>query len=153
MQAGGDIQGKQYAIADAVLVVLPFLLHKWVRRRCFYFGAEQRDFAALSFVVPRRGSQIFFSSLIRRIVSCCDSGAKVWASDISDAIATVASRRSKEMGITNAQINTSDSKSVNDVVTCVDVAIHYPAKKMAEMTQHLCSLSNDCVLISFAPKT
>lgn len=66
-----------------------------------------------------------------------------------------AARRAKEMGI-NAKFYTSDLESVTgkyDTVTCVDVAIHYPSEKMAEMVEHLCSLANDRVIISFAPKT
>jgi magnesium-protoporphyrin O-methyltransferase len=83
-------------------------------------------------------------------------GAKVSASDISEAMSTEAGRRAKEMGISNADFYTSDLESVTgkyDTVTCVDVAIHYPDDKFKEMVSHLCSLSNDRVLISFAPKT
>jgi magnesium-protoporphyrin O-methyltransferase len=83
-------------------------------------------------------------------------GAKVSASDISDAMSTEAGRRAKEMGIDNAEFYTSDLESVTgkyDTVTCVDVAIHYPDDKFKEMVSHLCSISNDRVLISFAPKT
>ena len=86
----------------------------------------------------------------------CYSGATVSASDISDSMANEASRRAEAMGINNAKFYTSDLESVSgsyDIVTCVDVAIHYPTDKMAEMIQHLCSLSKDRVLISFAPKT
>ena len=60
------------------------------------------------------------------------------------------------MGIKNAKFYTSDLESVKgkyNTVTCVDVAIHYPTDKMAEMVGHLCSLAEDRVLISFAPKT
>jgi len=56
----------------------------------------------------------------------------------------------------DAKFYTSDLESVTgsyDTVTCVDVAIHYPDDKFKEMVQHLCSLSKDRVLISFAPKT
>ena len=67
-----------------------------------------------------------------------------------------AAARAKALGIKNAEFYTSDLESVTgkyDTVTCVDVAIHYPTEKMAEMVGHLCSLSNDRVLVSFAPKT
>mmetsp|Transcript_30698 Transcript_30698/g.70261 ORF Transcript_30698/g.70261 Transcript_30698/m.70261 type:complete len:134 (+) Transcript_30698:659-1060(+) len=67
-----------------------------------------------------------------------------------------AARRAEDIGISNAKFYTSDLESVTgkyDTVTCVDVAIHYPTEKMSEMVSHLCSLSNDTVLISFAPKT
>lgn len=83
-------------------------------------------------------------------------GAKVSASDISDAMATEAAARAKCMGIKNANFYTSDLESVTgkyNTVTCVDVAIHYPTEKMSEMVGHLCSLAEDRVLISFAPKT
>lgn len=82
-------------------------------------------------------------------------GAKVSASDISAAMAGEADRRAKEMGV-EANFYTSDLESVTGnyhTVSCVDVAIHYPEDKMMEMVKHLCSLSNERVLISFAPKT
>jgi magnesium-protoporphyrin O-methyltransferase len=82
-------------------------------------------------------------------------GAKVSASDISQAMAEEAARRAKAMGV-KANFYTSDLESVTgkyDTVTCVDVAIHYPDDKFQEMVQHLCSLSKDRVILSFAPKT
>lgn len=82
-------------------------------------------------------------------------GAAVSASDISDSMANEAARRATELGV-DAKFYTSDLESVTgsyDTVTCVDVAIHYPEDKMKEMVTHLCSLSKDRVLISFAPKT
>jgi magnesium-protoporphyrin O-methyltransferase len=83
-------------------------------------------------------------------------GAKISASDISDSMANEAARRAEELGIEGATFYTSDLESVTgkyDIVTCVDVAIHYPTDKMSEMVSHLCSLSEDRVIISFAPKT
>jgi len=83
-------------------------------------------------------------------------GAKVSASDISDAMSSEAARRAKDLGIKNAKFYTSDLESVTgkyDTVTCVDVAIHYPSDKMGEMISHLCSLADDRLIISFAPKT
>jgi len=82
-------------------------------------------------------------------------GARVSASDISSSMANEAARRAKEMGIRNAKFSTSDLESVKgkyNTVTCVDVAIHYPTEKMTEMIGHLCSLAEDRVIISFAPK-
>lgn len=87
---------------------------------------------------------------------CFCVGAQVSASDISDAMASEAAERAKSMGITNANFYTSDLESVTgryNTVTCVDVAIHYPTDKMAEMVGHLCSLADERVMISFAPKT
>lgn len=83
-------------------------------------------------------------------------GAKISASDISDSMAGEAARRAKELGIEDANFYTSDLESVTgkyNTVTCVDVAIHYPTDKMSEMVGHLCSLAEDRVIISFAPKT
>jgi len=83
-------------------------------------------------------------------------GAKISASDISDSMAKEAAARAKSVGIRNAKFYTSDLESVKgkySTVTCIDVAIHYPTEKMSEMVTHLCSLSTDRVVISFAPKT
>jgi len=83
-------------------------------------------------------------------------GAEISASDISGAMAKEAERRAQEFNIDNAKFYTSDLESVTgsyDTVTCVDVAIHYPSEKMGEMIGHLCSLSEDRVILSFAPKT
>lgn len=83
-------------------------------------------------------------------------GAQVTASDISDSMADEAARRAQELGITNAKFFTSDLESVTgkyDTVSCIDVAIHYPDEKMAEMIQHLCGLAKNRVFLSFAPKT
>lgn len=83
-------------------------------------------------------------------------GAKISASDISDAMSTEAERRAKEVGINDATFYTSDLESVSgkyNTVTCVDVAIHYPTDKMSEMVGHLCSLADDRLIISFAPDT
>jgi len=83
-------------------------------------------------------------------------GAKITASDISDSMSKEAARRAKELGIRGAKFYTSDLESVKgkyNTVTCVDVAIHYPTDKMSEMIGHLCSISTDRVIFSFAPKT
>lgn len=83
-------------------------------------------------------------------------GAEISASDISDSMASEAARRAESLGIKNAKFYTSDLESVTGkyhTVSCVDVAIHYPDDKMIEMIDHLCGLSTDRVLISFAPKT
>lgn len=71
-------------------------------------------------------------------------------------MAKEAAARAKSVGIRNAKFYTSDLESVKgkySTVTCIDVAIHYPTDKMSEMVTHLCSLSTDRVVISFAPKT
>jgi len=52
--------------------------------------------------------------------------------------------------------NTSDLESVQGkfhTVTCLDVMIHYPQDKADAMVQHLASLADQRLIISFAPKT
>jgi magnesium-protoporphyrin O-methyltransferase len=51
---------------------------------------------------------------------------------------------------------TSDLESVTGkyhTVTCLDVMIHYPQEKADAMVQHLASLADSRLIISFAPKT
>ena len=51
---------------------------------------------------------------------------------------------------------TSDLESVTGkyhTVTCLDVMIHYPQDKADAMVQHLASLADKRLIISFAPKT
>jgi magnesium-protoporphyrin O-methyltransferase len=51
---------------------------------------------------------------------------------------------------------TSDLESVTGkyhTVTCLDVMIHYPQEKADAMVQHLASLADKRLIISFAPKT
>ena len=38
-------------------------------------------------------------------------------------------------------------------VVCLDVLIHYPQEKAAEMISHLCSTAESRIIVSFAPKT
>ena len=40
-----------------------------------------------------------------------------------------------------------------NMVTCIDVMIHYPTDRVNGMISHLASLSDDKLVISFAPKT
>ena len=125
---------------------------------CFLGCNKEQEHAADLALCPP--SKLLLQPFLTYSIVCLQkntvAGAKVSASDISDAMATEASARAKAMGITNARFYTSDLESVSgkyDTVTCVDVAIHYPTEKMAEMVGHLCSLADDRVLISFAPKT
>lgn len=85
-------------------------------------------------------------------------GAKVTASDISDAMVAEATRRSKATtGLkTQPVFSQSDLSALTgryDTVTCVDVMIHYPTEEMAGMVSHLASLADKRLIISFAPKT
>ena len=125
-----------------MLEVWLFRWHKWVCIEEFLKFEPDRQICFVTIILIT-----FFSFL--------STGAKISASDISDSMADEAARRAGELGL-DAKFYTSDLESVTgkyDTVTCVDVAIHYPTDKMAEMVGHLCSLSDDRVIISFAPKT
>jgi magnesium-protoporphyrin O-methyltransferase len=100
----------------------------------------------------------------------------VYASDISEAMVVEAGERAKTAGVKNINFEAKDLESLSgtyDIVTCIDVMIHYPTEKvlsgnvspphgrcvtsvcmqMATMVSHLASLSKDRLIISFAPKT
>ena len=67
-------------------------------------------------------------------------------------------RRAKSAGLDLARMSfkTSDLESLRGsfhTVICLDVFIHYPQKAAEEMVQHLCSLSEDRLIVSFAPYT
>lgn len=145
VEADGDIKGKTVCDCGCGVGSLAIPLAQMGKLSCSIFPylvlrciLKTHDFALLSNIAML--------------------GAKISASDISDSMANEADRRAKELGIGDSQAKfyTSDLESVSgkyDTVTCVDVAIHYPTEKMAEMVKHLCSLSDRRVLISFAPKT
>jgi len=85
-------------------------------------------------------------------------GAVVNGSDISSAMVGEAETRAKA-SLSAEQLpkfSTSDLEAINgkyDTVCCVDVLIHYPPDKMAGMVQHLAGLSQERLILSFAPKT
>merc|ERR1712100_849670 len=68
-----------------------------------------------------------------------------------------ASQRAASLGLSDkATFSTSDLENIEgsyDTVTCIDVMIHYPQEKMAEMVQGLASKSKRRLIISFAPDT
>jgi len=84
-------------------------------------------------------------------------GAKVSASDISDAMSSEAAQRAAALGVSaNAEFSTSDLENIQgnyDTVTCIDVMIHYPQEKMKEMVTGLASHADNRLIISFAPDT
>jgi magnesium-protoporphyrin O-methyltransferase len=84
-------------------------------------------------------------------------GAQVNASDISEKMVEEA------QAIAMAQFgnDTNPTFSVQDLeglsgeyhtVICLDVLIHYPQEKAAQMIEHLSSLATDRLILSFAPK-
>ena len=106
-------------------------------------------------------------------VSFCDAGCGVGslslplaamgadsisASDISEAMAQEAERRAREAGLDMAKLNffASDLESLSGsfhTVCCLDVFIHYPQQPAEEMVKHLCSLTEERLIVSFAPYT
>lgn len=86
-------------------------------------------------------------------------GAKVSASDISEAMVREAERRGREtipdkMGnVSFAALDLESIGGMHDTVCCIDVMIHYPTDKAAEMIKKLAKHSDRRLIISFAPKT
>ena len=84
-------------------------------------------------------------------------GAKVTASDISAAMVEEAAKRATKAGLSDrASFSTSDLENIEgkyDTVTCIDVMIHYPQDKMAQMVQGLAQKADKRLIISFAPDT
>ncbi|MBE9102337.1 magnesium protoporphyrin IX methyltransferase [Vacuolonema iberomarrocanum] len=85
-------------------------------------------------------------------------GAKVSASDISEKMVGEA----KERAIATLEQSENPVFTVQDLealsgkyhtVVCLDVLIHYPQDKAADMIAHLSSLAESRLLLSFAPKT
>ncbi len=80
------------------------------------------------------------------------------ASDISKAMVDETRRRAKEanLDLSKLTLNTSDLESLKGsfhTVICLDVFIHYPQEPAEEMVRHLCSLSQERLIVSFAPYT
>ena len=85
-------------------------------------------------------------------------GAKVFASDISEKMVGEAKERAEaELGTTgNPTFAVQDLETLEGkyhTVVCLDVLIHYPQDKAAEMIAHLSSLAESRLILSFAPKT
>lgn len=80
----------------------------------------------------------------------------IQASDLSAAMVNEASRRASEQGLDPArlQFSASDLESLEgryDTVICLDVFIHYPQEPAEQMVEHLASLAERRLLVSFAP--
>ena len=80
------------------------------------------------------------------------------ASDISEAMAREAQRRAEEAGLNMSKLTffASDLESLSGsfhTVCCLDVFIHYPQTAAEEMVRHLCCLSEQRLIVSFAPYT
>jgi len=105
-------------------------------------------------------------------LTICDAGcgvgslsiplAQLWAtvsaSDISEKMVAEASARAvTRLGhASNPQFLVRDLEALTGqyhTVICLDVLIHYPQDKAADMIAHLSSLASDRLILSFAPKT
>lgn len=85
-------------------------------------------------------------------------GALVTGSDISSAMVGEAEERAKATLKPDQlpKFFTSDLEALDgkfDTVCCVDVLIHYPPERLDSMVNGLTKLSNERVILSFAPKT
>eukprot|EP01025_Chloroclados_australasicus_P057739 TRINITY_DN7210_c1_g1_i2.p1 TRINITY_DN7210_c1_g1~~TRINITY_DN7210_c1_g1_i2.p1 ORF type:complete len:395 (-),score=38.40 TRINITY_DN7210_c1_g1_i2:353-1537(-) len=91
-------------------------------------------------------------------------GAQVTASDISDAMVKETQQRFEEAkaksqngsSIPQMKYEVSDLASLQgkySTVTCLDVMIHYQQDEVDKMIQHLASLAEQRLILSFAPKT
>ncbi len=91
-------------------------------------------------------------------IPLAQAGAHVFASDISEKMVGEA----KERAIATLESTDNLTFAVQDLeslsgsyhtVICLDVLIHYPQDKAAEMIAHLGSLGQSRLILSFAPKT
>lgn len=85
-------------------------------------------------------------------------GAKVNASDISEKMVGEAQERAKDTfgNNSNPTFAVQDLEALSGsyhTVICLDVLIHYPQDKAAQMIAHLASLAESRLILSFAPKT
>jgi len=91
-------------------------------------------------------------------IPLAEAGAKVSSSDISEKMVEEAKERAaSELGqTTNPTFSVQDLESLSGkyhTVICLDVLIHYPQDKAADMIAHLSSLADSRLILSFAPKT
>ncbi len=91
-------------------------------------------------------------------IPLAQAGAKVFASDISEKMVGEARKRAEDsLGNTNnPTFAVQDLEALSGsyhTVICLDVLIHYPQDKAAQMIGHLCSLAESRLILSFAPKT
>lgn len=87
-----------------------------------------------------------------------EAGAIVNASDISEKMVEEAKDRALEVlgNPHNVNFTVQDLETLSGkyhTVICLDVLIHYPQDKAAEMISHLSSMAESRLILSFAPKT
>ena len=89
-------------------------------------------------------------------IPLAEAGAQIFASDISEKMVGEAKERAAALSLENLTFAVQDLEGLTGryhTVVCLDVLIHYPQAKAAEMIQHLSSLAESRLILSFAPKT
>jgi magnesium-protoporphyrin O-methyltransferase len=91
-------------------------------------------------------------------IPLAEAGAKVFASDISEKMVGEGKERAKDIidNTSNPTFAVQDLEALSGsyhTVICLDVLIHYPQDKAAQMIAHLTSLAESRIILSFAPKT
>lgn len=92
-------------------------------------------------------------------IPLAEAGARsIYASDISEKMVEEAQVRATALfgDNLNLKFEAKDLESIEgkyNTVICIDVLIHYPREEAAKMIAHLASLSEDRLILSFAPKT
>jgi len=89
-------------------------------------------------------------------IPLAEAGAQVFSSDISEKMVGEAKERAAALSLENLTFAVQDLEGLTGryhTVFCLDVLIHYPQAKAAEMIQHLSSLAESRLILSFAPKT
>ena len=89
-------------------------------------------------------------------IPLAEAGAQIFASDISEKMVEEAKERAAALSLENLTFAVQDLEGLTGryhTVVCLDVLIHYPQAKAAEMIQHLSSLAESRLILSFAPKT
>ena len=92
-------------------------------------------------------------------IPLAEAGARsIYASDISEKMVGEAQERATALfgDNPNLKFEAKDLESIDgkyNTVICIDVLIHYPREEAAKMIAHLASLSEDRLILSFAPKT
>ncbi|NEQ39415.1 MAG: magnesium protoporphyrin IX methyltransferase [Okeania sp. SIO3I5] len=86
------------------------------------------------------------------------AGAVIYGSDISEKMVSEAYQRAKSslISVDNVNFVAQDLEALSGkyhTVVCLDVLIHYPTEQVAAMINHLMSLAQSRLILSFAPKT
>lgn len=90
-------------------------------------------------------------------IPLAQTGAKVFASDISEKMVGEGKDRAEALGLVqNPTFAVQDLEDLSEkyhTVICLDVLIHYPSDQAIDMIKHLASLAEHRLILSFAPKT